>query len=267
MRFGMAFAAAWLVAVGCTGSRAGNAAGTPREVTVFAAASLREVFEAIDRKLETSHPGVRVHLNLAGSQELRLQIAQGARPDLFASADARNMQALVEARLVAPPRTFAYNEPVVVVGADTTPRPRVFSDLPDVGRLVIGTPEVPIGHYTLQILERANRRFGSHFREQVLAKVVSHELNVRQVLAKVTLGEADAGLVYRTDARAAGDKVAIVSIPPDVNLTTSYLIAPVNDGPAPELAQAWLALLLGPEGSERIRAAGFTLPDALAAKR
>ncbi len=97
--------------------------------------------------------------------------------------------------------------------------------------------------------------------------MVSRELNVRQVLAKVTLGEADAGIVYRTDARTAGDKVTLVSIPPDVNVTADYLVAILAGAPAPELAQAWLALLLGPEGSERLRAAGFTLPDALAATR
>jgi molybdate transport system substrate-binding protein len=267
MRFSMAIAAAALLAVGCSGGQSPNGAGAQRELTVFAAASLREVFEAIDRKLETSRSGVRVHLNLAGSQELRLQIEHGARPDLFASADTKNMQALVGARQGAPPRTYAHNEPVVVVGADTRRKVRAFSDLTDVGRLVIGAPEVPIGSYTLQLLERANHRFGSHFREQVMAKVVSRELSVRQVLAKVTLGEADAGVVYRSDARAAGDEVAIVSIPADVNTTASYLIAAVAGGPAPELAQAWLALLLGPDGSEQLRAAGFTLPDALAAKR
>ena len=266
MRFGTVIAVALLASVGC---RKGTDKLTPapRELTVFAAASLREVFEALDKKLEATHPGVQVRLNLAGSQELRLQIEQGARPDLFASADAKNMNALVDAHLVEPPRTFAHNEPVVVVGATTLPKPQAFSALPDVERLVIGTPEVPIGSYTLQILERADRRFGAHFRERVLARVVSRELNVRQVLAKVTLGEADAGIVYRTDARAAGDKVSILPIPADVNVKASYLVAAVTGAAAPELAQAWLALLLGPEGSERLRAVGFTLPDALAATR
>ena len=236
-------------------------------MTIFAAASLREVCEALDARLEAAHPGVRVRLNLAGSQELRLQIEQGARADLFASADAKTMTALADEQLVAPARAFAHNEPVVVVGAGSVPKLTAFVDLPDVGRLVIGTPEVPIGQYTVQILARANRRFGPTFRDHVLAKVVSRELNVRQVLAKVTLGEADAGIVYRTDARTAGDKVTLVSIPPDVNVTADYLVAIVAGAPAPELAQAWLALLLGPEGSERLRAAGFTLPGALAATR
>jgi molybdate transport system substrate-binding protein len=267
MRFRTVVAIALLATVGCGKGGAERAAPAGRELTVFAAASLREVCEALDEKLEAIHPGVHVRLNLGGSQELRLQIEQGARPDLFASADAKNMNALVDARLVAPPRTFAHNEPVVVVAMATLPKQQTFSELPDVGRLVIGTPEVPIGSYTVEILARANRRFGSHFSDHVMAKVVSRELNVRQVLAKVTLGEADAGIVYRTDARAAGDKVSIVPIPADVNVTASYLVAAVTGAAAPDLAQAWLALLLGPEGSERLRAVGFTLPDALAASR
>src|SRR5437868_793529 len=165
----------------------------------------------------------------------------------------------------AAPAPFAHNEPVVVVAVATLPKPQTFAELPDVGRLVIGTPEVPIGSYTVEILARANRRFGSHFSDHVMAQVVSRELNARQVLAKVTLGEADAGIVYRTDARAAGGKVSIVPIPADVNVTASYLVAAVTGAAAPDLAQAWLALLLGPDGSERLRAGGFTLPDALAA--
>jgi molybdate transport system substrate-binding protein len=208
-----------------------------------------------------------VRLNLAGSQELRLQIEQGARADLFASADPKNMNALVDKQLVSPPRVFAHNEPVLIVGKETMPQLTAFSELPDVGRLVIGTAEVPIGKYTTQILEKADRRYGPPFQEHVMAKVVSRELNVRQVLAKVTLGEADAGIVYRTDARAAVDKVTVVPIPADINVVASYLVAVLANAPAPDLAQAWLALLLGPEGSERLRAAGFTLPDALAATR
>src|SRR4051812_15901701 len=176
-----------LVVTGGVGCRQGaQATSAPRELTIFAAASLREVCEAIDERFEAARPEVRVRLNLAGSQELRTQIEQGARPDLFASADAKNMTALVDKQLVAPARTFAHNEPVVVVSAGSVPKPTTFSDLLDVGRLVIGTPEVPIGRYTVQILERANRRFGPTFRDHVLAKVVSRELNVRQVLAKVT---------------------------------------------------------------------------------
>jgi molybdate transport system substrate-binding protein len=87
------------------------------------------------------------------------------------------------------------------------------------------------------------------------------------VLAKVTLGEADAGIVYRTDLPAAPEKVTIVPIPADINVVADYLVAVLANAPAPDLAQAWVALLLGPEGSEALRAAGFTLPDALAATR
>ncbi len=187
MRFGqVVLALVVMVGVGCR--RGAESPASPREVTIFAAASLREVCEAIDARFEAAHPGVRVRLNLAGSQELRLQIEQGARADLFASADAKNMTALAEKELVAPARTFAHNEPVVVVGAGTVPRVTAFSDLPDVGRLVIGTPEVPIGRYTVQILERANRRFGSD-----LPRPRAREGGLARAERSPGAGEGDAG--------------------------------------------------------------------------
>ena len=126
-----------------------------------------------------------------------------------------------------------------------------------VKRLVIGVPEVPIGAYTLQILDRARTQFGQDFPARVQARVASRELNVRQVLTKVMLGEADAGIVYRTDARSGGDKVRIVEIPAQFNVVAEYPIAAVARAPRPELARAWIALLTGPTGRSALVEAGF----------
>jgi molybdate transport system substrate-binding protein len=224
-----------------------------RELVVFAAASLREAFEDLGKQLE----GVKVRISFAGSQELRTQIEHGAKGDVFASADLKHMAALEKAGLVAAPRVFARNEPVIVVPKGNPAGVRSLADLPKAKRLVIGTPEVPIGNYTLQILDKANAKLGKDFKDKVLAHVVSRELNVRQVLAKVSLGEADAGIVYRTDTSAAGDKVEVIAIPSDLNVIAEYPIAVLEGAPQPKLAQAFVELVLSAVGQKRLGAAGF----------
>jgi molybdenum ABC transporter, periplasmic molybdate-binding protein len=241
-------------AVGAT-QDAGRANG--KTVTVFAAASLRDVFGTLGTTFEREHPGSKVQFNFAGSQELRAQIENGAPADVFASGDAKHMDAARKAGLVDAPKRFATNAPVIVVPADNPGKVRSLEDLASVKRLVIGTPEVPIGAYTFQILDRAKSRYGSDFPSRVQARVVSRELNVRQVLTKVTLGEADAGIVYRTDARSAGDKVRMVEIPAELNVLAEYPIATVTRAPQPALARDWVALVTGPAGQATLKAAGF----------
>jgi molybdate transport system substrate-binding protein len=228
-----------------------------RELTIFAAASLREVFDDLGKQLEGKNPGVKVRISFAGSQELRTQIEHGAKGDVFASADLKHMAALEKVGLVAAPRVFARNEPVIVVPKGNPAGVRSLADLPKAKRLVIGTPEVPIGNYTLQILDKANAKLGKDFKDKVLAQVVSRELNVRQVLAKVSLGEADAGIVYRTDTMTAGDKVEVIAIPSDLNVIAEYPVAVLNGAPQPKLAQAFVELVLSAEGQKRLGAAGF----------
>lgn len=233
----------------------GRAGGTT--ITVFAAASLRDVFTALGTTFEKEHPGVKAQFNFAGSQELRTQIEQGAPADDFASADTKYMDAARKAGLVDAPALLAINAPVIVVPADNPGKVKSLADLPTVKRLVIGSPEVPIGNYTLQILERAKAQLGADFPARVQARVASRELNVRQVLTKVMLGEADAGIVYRTDARSGGDKVRVVEIPAELNVVAEYTIATVARAPHPELARAWVTLVTGPAGQAALEGAGF----------
>ncbi|UJR85748.1 molybdate ABC transporter substrate-binding protein [Sandaracinus amylolyticus] len=225
----------------------------PREerLVVFAASSLRDAFTEIGDDFERAHPDVELTFQFAGTQQLRAQIEQGAPADVLASADVQHVDELVRAGHVAAPIVFARNEPVIVVGRDVPVRS--FDDLPGAGRIVIGAETVPIGRYTRRILERAP----ADFRAQVEAHVVSNELDVRAVLAKVRLGEADAGIVYRTDARIAGDDVRVVSIPPERNVIAEYPIAITSHPAHPTLAREFVELVRSERGQQVLAEHGF----------
>ena len=233
-------------------------------LVVFAAASLRDAFGNLKTAFAKTHPNLDFTFNFAGTQELRAQLEHGAPVDVFASADRKNMNELESASRVKKPAVFARNEPVIVVAKEQASKVTGLGDLPKLGKLVVGVPDVPIGRYTAQILGNANKTLGADFSSKVEKKIASRELDVRQVLAKVTLGEADAGIVYRTDANSAKDKVAIVTIPADVNVVAEYPIAVVAAAPHPALAEEWTKFVLSPAGQELLGQAGF-LPPAAAA--
>jgi molybdate transport system substrate-binding protein len=245
-----------LLAVAAQGSSDASTS-KPRGLTVFAATSLRDAFGKLGESFERTHPGVHVRFNFAGSQELRTQMENGAPVDVFAAADLQQFDAARGGGLVGAPRIFATNEPVIVVPRANPARVTGLADLATVKRLVIGAPGVPIGAYTLQILEKAKARYGADFRTRVEAKVVSHELNVRQVLNKVSLGEADAGIVYRTDARSAKDAVQAIEIPPDLNVIAEYPMSSALRASAPDLAKAFVELVTGPTGQATLGEYGF----------
>ena len=253
---GIGAATLTLLAASSAGGAA-DAGGKRRELTVFAATSLRDPFGKLAEAFERSHPGVQVRFNFAGSQELRRQMEQGAPADVFASADLRQFDSARGGGLVGAPRIFTTNEPVIVVPRANPARVTSLADLPRVNRVVLGTPEVPIGTYTREILDKANARYGGDFRARVEARVVSLELNVRQVLTKVLLGEAEAGIVYRTDARAAKDAVQVVDIPPELNVVAEYPIAGTLRAPSPDLAKEWVDLLVSPSGQATLADFGF----------
>src|SRR5262245_35060432 len=237
-------------------SAATTRAEDSRELTVFAAASLRESLQDLAETFEAKSPGVKVRLNLAGSQELRTQIENGAKADVFASADQKHMAALAKANLVGASKVFVRNTPVIIVPKGNPAKVGSFEQLPKAKKIVIGVPEVPIGTYTLEILEKA----GADFKQKVLANVASRELNVRQLLAKVTLGEADAAIVYRTDAIAGKDKVEVIEIPAKVNVIAEYPVAVLTKAPQAALARAFVDLLLSADGQKRFATAGFVAP-------
>jgi molybdate transport system substrate-binding protein len=228
-------------------------------LTVFAAASLTEAFDALRPEFERAHPGVTLQLSFGASSTLRAQIEQGAPADLFASADYEQMQPLVAQRLVLPPRTFARNRLTVAVPLSNPGKVRTVQDLARPGlRLVSTAEQVPIGRYTQQVLEKLSHTHGfpSDFANRVNANVLSREANVRAVLVKIELGEADAAIVYETDARSS-PRVRPIPIPPSANNTAAYPIAILTNTPNRPAATAFVRFLLSKRGRAILKRHGF----------
>lgn len=263
----------WLLAlgmilVGCQAQassdpRAGSKARPTGTLTVLAAASLSDAFGELASRFESAHPGVRVALSLAGSQQLAQQLAQGAPGDVFASANRQEMDHAVQAGRVAAgsAHVFAHNRLTVVLPRDNPAGLVRLQDLAKPGlRLVLAAAEVPVGQYALQFLDKASQeaRFGPGFKGAVLKNVASYEENVKSVLTKVELGEADAGIVYATDAgSASAAQVSQIEIPEELNSVAEYSIAPLADAAQPRLAQEFVQLVLSPEGQEVLAKYGF----------
>ena len=243
-------AALVLLLAGC-GAGAAPGAET-RRLTVLAASSLTDVFGQLERSFEAANPGVDVRISFGGSSELASQILNGAPADVFASANQAQMRKVVEAGLAAgQPQPFATNTLTIVTPPDNPAGIRSFADLARPGTtVVVCAPEVPCGSAAEQ-LERA---------AGTMLAPASEEPDVKSVLGKVQAGEADAGLVYVTDARSAGVTVQTVAFPEAVGAVNSYPIAALREAPEPELAAAFVALVRGPQGRQALRDAGFGLP-------
>jgi molybdate transport system substrate-binding protein len=230
-------------------------------LTVFAAASLTDAFEAMGEELKAEYPALSIAYNFGGSQALVTQLREGAQADVFASANAVQMQAARDAGLITgEPAIFVGNVLVVV-----TPKgnPADIQDAADLGedgvRLVLAQPEVPAGGYARDVICRMAAdpsTYGHNFAERVAANVVSEEEDVRDVLAKVALGEADAGIVYVSDAVAAGEQVHVIDIPDDVNVIATYPVAVLAGGDE-ALGSAFVAYLLSEEGQALLESYGF----------
>jgi molybdate transport system substrate-binding protein len=230
-------------------------------LTVFAAASLTGAFQEIGKKYETANPGVTVNFNFAGSQILRTQLEQGALADVFASADHTNMDLLVTDNLVAVNTymDFATNQLIVILPPGNPGNVQALRDLakPQL-KLVLADASVPAGNYARQVLSMMSKdpKFGADFSSKVLNNVVSNETDVKQVVTKVELGEADAGIVYVSDAAAATD-LATISIPENFNVTASYPIAILSSAPEPKLAAEFVGYVLSPAGQAVLGKWGF----------
>ncbi|WP_026370350.1 molybdate ABC transporter substrate-binding protein [Kallotenue papyrolyticum] len=255
----------WLTACASTERTGGLAApetatGSQGELIVFAAASLSEAFQEIGRTFEAQQ-GARVVFNFAGSQQLAQQLAQGAPADVFASANRAQMEAAMSAGRIAAgsERIFARNRLVVIVAPDNSAALRQLRDLARPGvHVVLAAKEVPVGRYSLEALDKlaADPGYGRAFRDAVLRNVVSYEENVRAVLSKVALGEADAGVVYVSDI-APGSEVGRIEIPDAFNVVAEYPIAPVRDARQPELAQQFIAAVFSPAGQATLQRYNF----------
>ncbi len=228
------------------------------EVTVFAASSLTDAFGKMGTDIEGRGDG-KITFNFAGSQALATQLSQGARADVFASADSKNMDIAVTAGVVetGTQEQLLTNKLVVAVES-TGSQVATLKDLAKPGaKVVLAADSVPVGNYSLQALDKLASApdYGADFKDKVLANVVSREDNVRQVVAKVELGEADAGIVYVTDA--TGANVGMVRIPDEYNVIAHYYIAPVKGAPNPEGGQKFIEYALSDDGQKVLGEFGF----------
>lgn len=241
----------------CQGGAKG--VNTAQTLTVYAAASLTDAFTEIGINFETQHPGVSVMFNFGGSQNLRTQIEQGAPADIFASANNKEMEILITQNMILKDsqRVFLTNQLVMILPENN---PAGITSLEDLGKpglkLVLAAEEVPAGQYARQVLDNLKDMFGIDYKTRVLANIVSNEDNVKQVVAKIQLGEADAGIVYVSDTVTAST-LQTIDIPDEVNVIAEYPIAPLI-GSNSELADSFIAFVLSPEGQSTLKKWGFT---------
>jgi molybdate transport system substrate-binding protein len=230
---------------GCTHASSGE------KPVVFAAASLTAPFTAIAREFEQRHPG-GVQLVFEGTPDLVRKLRDGARADVLASADEPNMKKVVDAgQTAAPPRPFARNALTIVVGKGNPRGIHGLGDLAQQGlKVLLCAPEVPAGRYAHAALQKAG----------VSVKPVSDEPNVKAVVAKVQLGEADAGIVYLTDAKMAGDQVVAVPIPDEHNVIAVYPIATLTTGDDRKTGAEFVDFVLSADGQRILQSSGFRSP-------
>ncbi|WP_374021279.1 molybdate ABC transporter substrate-binding protein [Mycobacterium sp. HNNTM2301] len=236
---------------GC-GSNSAPPSAASGKLVVFAAASLKPAFTQLGAQFKAQNAGSNVDFEFAGSSELATQLTQGATADVFASADTAQMDTVAKAGLLSgDPKNFASNTLVIVTAPGNPRKVGSFADLarPGLGVVICQTP-VPCGSAT----QRVEDRTGVHLNP------VSEELSVTDVLNKVTTGQADAGLVYVTDAHGAGNKVTTVSFPEAAGAVNVYPIAVLKKAPQPTLAQRFVAMVTGDVGRNILAQLGFAKP-------
>ena len=231
-------------------------------MTVFAAASLTDSFNEIATAFKAANPGVDVTFNFAGSSALRAQLDQGAPADVFASADTNQMTSAAQnGDTVDTGKLFVHNTPVVITPKDNPAGITSLADLKKPGiKLVLAAPEVPIGNYARQVLANASKdaAYGTSFADDVLRNLASNEANVKGVVAKVQLGEADAGIVYGTDVTpSVAGALNRIDIPAAVNVVADYPIAVTKEAKNPKAAQAFIDFVLSNAGQTILEKWGF----------
>ncbi|GAA4660629.1 molybdate ABC transporter substrate-binding protein [Streptomyces chumphonensis] len=244
-----ALAAALLLPLAACGAGGGGADAATTELTVLAASSLTDAFEQAGAAYSEDHPGTTVTFSFAGSQELTAQVRQGAPADVIATASAESMADV--AADAGEPVTFAENRLVIVTGEGNPHGVKTLADLADADlTVVLAAPEVPVGAYGQDVLDR----------QGIDVEPASEEPNVRAVLSKVALGEADAGLVYRTDAATSPDTVDAVEIPDAQNAVAAYPAATLDAAEHPKEAAAFVEWLRGPRAQRILAEYGFQQP-------
>jgi molybdate transport system substrate-binding protein len=243
---------------------ANAAAPVSGEIVIFAASSLTDVFQDMANAFQQANPNAKVTFNFGASSQLATQLAQGARADVFASADQTQMDnARKSDAVVGQDRVFARNRLVVITPRDNPKQIMAVKDLANDGvKFVTAQTSVPIGQYTAQMLDKAaaDPTYGSDFKSKVEANTVSKEDNVRQVVSKVQLGEADAAVVYSTDATPqVRDQLQLIQVPDPLQTLATYPIA-VGKGANSAGGEAFVSYVLGSEGQATLARWGFLPP-------
>jgi len=246
------FASAAALALVLSACGAGDKADDSQTITVFAAASLKSTFTEIGEQFKTDNPGMSVEFSFAGSSDLVTQLTQGAQADVFASADTKNMDKAAQAGLLeGDPVNFASNTLTIVVAPGNPEQVKSFQDLTKPGlAVVVCAPQVPCGSATQKVEEATD----------VDIEPVSEESSVSDVLNKVTTGQANAGLVYVTDATSAGDKVTAVPFPESADAVNTYPMAILKSSEHQELARKFVEAVTSDAGQKTLSAAGFAKP-------
>ena len=220
-------------------------------LTILAASSLIDAFGELGEIFEQQNEGVTVKQSFESSSTLLTQLQQGAPADVFASAAQEEMGTAVEDGLVAgQPEVFVKNREIIMVPKDNPAGVKEFRDVAEPGvKLALAQKDVPAADYALQILDKANARYGSSFKKDVLSNVVSREADVRASVNRVVVGDADATFGYASDYTVdIRDRVKVVQIPPDLNIIATYPIAALKDAEDSELAKKWVELVTSNEG-------------------
>jgi molybdate transport system substrate-binding protein len=244
------------------GSNSSPGSGAPATLNVFAAASLTEAFGEIGTNFHAAHPNVTVSYNFGGSDTLATQITQGAPADVFASANAAQMDVVVKGGQVVGTSvaTFAHNRLVVIYPKANPAGLTTLQDLAKAGvKVDLAASSVPVGKYALDFLAKASAdtAFGASYKDTVLKNVVSYETDVKVVLTKVSLGEADAGIVYTTDAATKADAVGTLAIPDALNSVALYPIAPVKSSTQVKVAAQFVSYVASNDGQAVLAKYGF----------
>jgi molybdate transport system substrate-binding protein len=260
-----------LLLLSACGSSSGAATPTataqPVTLTVFAAASLKAAFTKIGQQFHTAHSNVTVNFSFGGSDSLAAQINQGAPADVFASANVTQMNVVVSAGNITAStvQTFAHNRLVVIVPKANPAHIQTLQDLAKPGiKLDLAAATVPAGQYAVTFLTKASTdpSFNPAYKANVLKNVVSYETDVTTVLTKVSLGEADAGIVYTTDAQTTASTVTTIAIPDALNTIAVYPIAPVKNSPNAATAAAFVTYVVSSDGQAVLASYGFLSSSA-----
>jgi molybdate transport system substrate-binding protein len=230
---------------------------TGATLRVFAASSLKEVFPKLAEAFSAANEGARVEFSFAGSDELATQIQEGAQADVYAAASTKYPDALAADGEVDKPVPFTTNTLVLATPSGSTGVTDLASLAKPGVKLVIGAAGVPVGDYTRKVLPALDASLGAGWSADVMKNVVSEEQNVKGIVAKLQSGDADAGFVYVTDVKAAGDALTEIPIPDDASPTATYPIAVVSKSEAKDLAQRWIEFVLSAEGQTVLEEAGF----------